>query len=107
MKKKVSVHELKKYCEAHRPRKISFNSENQSWFCASDPCKVDLTFQNMQVFDNPNMVCLKSGANTLYFDRVHHAEIETDGHFWTVFTIFCGERGKQTPEVTYKLLADE
>ncbi len=102
----MSVYELKKYCAEHKPQKISYNTENQSWYRVSDPCKIDLTFQNMMVFENPNLVCLKSGSNMLYFDRVHHAEIDTDEHFWTVFTIFCGEFGKQAPEITYKLIAD-
>ena len=106
MKKKVSVYELKKYCELHKPQRISYNTENQSWYRVSDPCKIDLTFQNMMVFENPNLVCLKSGSNMLYFDRVHHAEIDTDVAIGTAFTIFCGERGNRAPEVAYRLLAD-
>ena len=93
MKKIVSVKELKEYCENHKPQQISFYTENQSWYCVSDPCKFKLSFPVMLICENPNMICLKSGANTLCFDRVRCVEIDTEMTvIGTVFTVFCGGR---------------
>ena len=92
MKKIVSVKELKEYCENHKPQQISFYTENQSWYCVSDPCKFKLSFPIMLIYENPNLICLKSGANTLTV-------------IGTVFTVFCGGRNDKEQEITYTLLA--
>lgn len=106
MKKIVSVKELKEYCENHKPQQISFYTENQSWYCVSDPCKFKLSFPIMLICENPNMICLKSGANTLCFDRVRCVEIDTEMTvIGTVFTVFCGGRNDKEQESTYTLLA--
>ena len=36
MKKKLSVRELKRYCEEHKPHCIYFKTENQAWYRTSD-----------------------------------------------------------------------
>jgi len=100
------VKELKEYCENHKPQQISFYTENQSWYCVSDPCKFKLSFPVMLICENPNMICLKSGANTLCFDRVRCVEIDTEMTvIGTVFTVFCGGRNDKEQEITYTLLA--
>jgi hypothetical protein len=52
------------------------------------------------------MICLKSGANTLCFDRVRCVEIDTEMTvIGTVFTVFCGGRNDKEQETSYTLLA--
>ena len=106
MKKIVSVKELKEYCENHKPQQVSFYTENQSWSRASDPCKIKMSFPIMLICENPNLICLKSGANTLSFDRVKFVEIDTESTvLGTLITVFCGEFGKSGYDITYTLIA--
>lgn len=106
MKKKVTVRELKEYCDKNKPHCVQFFTDNQLWYRASDPCKIRMTFPIMLIFENPNLICLKSGANTISFDRVKFIEIDTDiTMLGTVFTVFCGEFGKEGYDTTYTLIA--
>lgn len=89
--KKLSVRELKRYCEEHKPHCIYFKTENQAWYRTSDPCKLDMAFSIMLICENPNLICLKSSGNTLSFDRVKSIEVDTDASILgTVITIFVG-----------------
>lgn len=84
MKKKLSVRELKRYCEEHKPH------------CA---------FSIMLICENPNLICLKSSGNTLSFDRVKSIEVDTDASILgTVITIFCGDFNTAEHDITYKLV---
>lgn len=105
MKKMVTVAELKKYCMANKPASIQFSTENQDWYKVSDPCKVNMSFPIMLIYENPNLVCLKSGANTMCFDRIKSVEIDTDlTVLGTVFTLFCGDFGSDKHDITYRLV---
>lgn len=106
MRKQVSVKELKEYCERNKPHQITYYSENQNWYRVSDPCKLRMRFPIMLVCENPNLICLKSEAGTVCFDRVRYAEIDTEATLLgTVLTIFCGGSGVVEPEITYVLVA--
>lgn len=102
MKKTVTIRELKEYCTVHKPSCIRFSTENQSWYKVSDPCKVCMSFPIMLIYENPNLICLKSGSNTLSFDQVKFVEIDTGlTVLGTVFTLFCGDAGQ---DITYRLI---
>lgn len=92
MKKQLTVGELRAYYACKKPKELSFCSENQAWYTVSAPCKFGLSFQTMLVYENPNIVCLKSSnGSTISFDRVKYAEIDTDATvLGTVLTLFCG-----------------
>ena len=106
MKKTVSVKELKEYCTKKKPNKVIFYTENQTWYRVSDPCKVQLSFPVMLIFENPNLICLKSGQNTVMFNRVKFAEIETDATvLGTLITVFCGDFNSDGYDISYTLIA--
>lgn len=106
MKKRLSMFDLKKYMNEHTPRKITYCSENQSWYRDSDPCKIRMHFPIMLICENPNLICLKSGTNTLCFDRIQSVEIDTEATvLGTILTVCCGESGAREPEITYRLIA--
>ena len=90
MKKKLTIRELKDYYACNQPREISFWTENQPWYHASDPCKLRCTFPVMTICENPNLICLKSGSDTLSFGSVRFAEIDTETTaLGSVLTLFC------------------
>lgn len=106
MKKTMSVGEFKSYCEANRPQYILFYTENQSWYCVSDPCKIKMSFPIMLICENPNIICLKSGNNTLSIDRVKAVKIDTDSSvLGTIITAFCGNADMDGYEIAYTLVA--
>lgn len=88
---KVSVSELRDYFEKHRPKQIIFTSENQSWYDAAAPCKVELIFSTARVSLNPALLVLESAAGTLCLDRVRFAEIDCKSSvLGTVIQVHCG-----------------
>lgn len=106
MRKQVSVKELKEYCERNKPRQITYYSENQTWYRVSDSCKLMMHFPAMLIYENPNLICLKSRTSTIYFDQVRFAEIDTETTvLGTIFTLFCGGPSATAPESTYILIA--
>lgn len=105
MKKIMSVRELKKYCEDSKPHKIIFCTENQSWYSTAEPCKIKMSFPIMLIFENPNLICLMSGSNTLSLDRVKYAEINTGTSvLGDVVTVFCGDFNSDKCDITYTLV---
>ena len=96
MKKTVSVGEFKEYCDSHSPQKFSIHSVDQEGYCAADPLKFALAFPRVLIYENPNVICLKSGENTVRLDFVRRVEINTgNSATGTIFTVFCGDgRGK-------------
>lgn len=70
------------------------------------PMQIQVVIPGYVDMREPNMICLKSGANTLCFDRVRCVEIDTEMTvIGTVFTVFCGGRNDKEQEITYTLLA--
>lgn len=107
MNKTVSVREFRAYCEKNRPHHILFYTENQIWYRASDPCKIKMSFPIMLICENPNIICLKSGNNTLSIDRVKEVKIDTESSvLGTVITIFCGDANADNYEIAYTLVAE-
>lgn len=106
MKKTVSIRELKEYYSVNKPHYVLFQTENQDWYTAADPCKLKMSFQIMLINENPNLICLKSGVNTLSIDRVKCVEIDTGATvLGTVLKVFCGDFGSDSYETTYTLIA--
>ena len=69
------------------------------------PCKFNLSFSDIMVFENPNLVCLGAGDDTVLFDRVIGAEINTKkSEPGAVFTVFCGDFLKKNHCVAYTLV---
>ena len=106
MKKKVTVRELIDYYSRNKPKEISFSTENQPWYRVADPCKIKCTFPIMMIFENPNIVCLKSGGNSVCFDRVKFAEVDTDATvLGTVLRLFCeSPAGASDSDASYILV---
>lgn len=105
MKKLVSIRELKEYCTANKPQNVLFHTENQDWYKAADPCKLRMSFPVMLINENPNLICLKSGANILSIDQVQCVEIDTDSTvLGTVLRVYCGDFGSSSHSITYTLI---
>ena len=106
IKKKITVGELKSYYASKKLSTVRFSTENQKWYRVSDPCKVNLSFSAMLITENPNLICLKSGVNTICFDRVKFVEIDTESSvLGTIITLFCGDFGSNDYDITYRLVA--
>lgn len=105
MKKRVSVRELKGYCEKNSPNQVTYYSENQERFTGIGLCKLRLHFQVVLIYENPNQVCLKSGASSICFNNVRFAEIDTESTvLGTILTLYCGGSRSAEPSVAYTLV---
>lgn len=106
MKKQVSVRELKDFCERNPPNQVTYYTENQTYYNASnDLCKLRLHFQVVLIYENPNLVCLKSGASSVCFNGVRFAEIDTESTvLGTILTLYCGNSKASKGAETYTLI---
>lgn len=105
MKKRVSVRELKAYCERNSPNQVTYCSENQADCKSSGLCKLRLHFQVVLICENPNQVCLKSGANSMCFNEVRFADIDTESTvLGTILTLYCGNAKASKPSEAYTLI---
>jgi len=107
MGEKLSIRAFKEYCACHKFDEIFFSTENQDWYRASDPCKIQMSFKIMLISENPSLVFLKSDAGTLCFDRVRYVEINsTKTVLGTTIHVYCGGVGNASPEISYILVAE-
>lgn len=106
MKKIVNIRGLREYIAHNQVNSVQFYTENQQWYRTSDPCKIRMVFKVMLIYENPNLICLKSGQNTVSFDSVKSVEIDTETTvLGTILTLFCGDFNSEGYEATYKLIA--
>ena len=76
MKVRLSVKELRNYFERRNQFTVIFNSENQEWYWVADPLKIRMVFSKVKVLENPNIVYLIDGNNSIGLAQVSHAEID-------------------------------
>ena len=105
MKKQVSVRELKDFCERNSPNQITYYTENQTCDTAGGLCKLRLHFQVVLIYENPNQVYLKSGMNSVCFNGVRFAEIDTESTvLGTILTLYCGSPRSSKPAAAYTII---
>ena len=107
MKKRISVSELVEYLRQNQPTSVIFHAENQAWYSRPEyTLNFRTVFPSILAFDNPSLVCLKSGNNQVSFTKIKYAEIDTDATiFGTLITLFCGDFSKPGYDVSYTLIA--
>ena len=106
MRKSMSVSELKRYYEGRNVRRILFCSENQSCDNVENPMKVNIAFTSMLVACNPNVICLKSGDNTLHFEKVKCIYLDADrSPLGTVLDIVCGDSNTRENDIKRRFCA--
>ncbi len=76
MKVRLPVKELRNYFERRNQFTVIFNSENQEWYWVADPLKIRMVFSKVKVLENPNIVYLIDGNNSIGLTQVSHAEID-------------------------------
>ena len=105
MRRVMSVGELKRYYEGRSVRQILFCTENQSWDNVANPMKVNMAFTSMLMACSPNVICLKSGENTLHFEKVKRIYLDTDrSPLGTVLDIVCGDSNTRGNDIKYTLI---
>jgi hypothetical protein len=98
MKKKMLVRELKEYCSKHKLNGVLFDSYNQDWYHVSNPVKIKMCFSIMLIYENPNLICLKSKECTMSIDQVECVEIDTEeAALGVLLQVHC-------PNITYTLI---
>lgn len=105
MREIMSVGELKRYYDLRNPRQILFCTVNQAWNKVDDPMKAVLTFTSMVMACNPNVICLKDGENTLWFERVKRIIVDSDrSPLGIVLDIVCGDSASKENDVHYTVI---
>ena len=109
MRKRVTVKELASYCKSKNPREIIYNTENQSGWDCLDTIRVEMNFRDMKVFENPNLVLLRSDSGEVLIDQVDFAELDSGSCvLGDIITVFCGSNingHRGVPRSAYTLVA--
>lgn len=96
------VSEVKEYFNKNKPSKIIFMSENQDDPDFADPIVLSLTFSSIIIGQNPNVVYMTDGNNSLRINMVSGFNIREDPTaIGAEVDIVCRCNGK---ERTYTLL---
>lgn len=105
MREIMSIGEFKRYYENRRPKQILFCTANQVWNKVDDPMKAVLSFTTMLMACNPNVICLKSGDNSIWFERVKNITVDSDRTpLGTVLDIVCGDSVGKENDVHYTVI---
>lgn len=106
MRKNMSIWDLKRYFEGRSPRKILFCIENQMWDTVENPINANLIFTSMIMAGNPNVICLKNGDNTLWFERVKRIIVDTDrSPLGVTLDVVCGDSMSKENDTHYTIIA--
>lgn len=101
----MSIGELKRYYECRSCKRIIFCSENQEWGKVENPMKVNMSFTSMLMACNPNVICLKSGDNTVHFEKVKCVYLDADmSPLGTIIDVVCGDNNTQENDIKYTLI---
>jgi len=97
---------LQDYLAKHKPKEFILWSENQNGYDIADPCKLNLSFEIMLTSENPRMICLKDGSNSVHFTHVKSVEcIENSSVLGTIINIVCRNPSVARGDVSYTVLA--
>lgn len=100
------IKEFREFIARRRPKTISFLTENQDEFDIADPCVLQLSFTNMLVHENPNVIYLTGGASSMRIDRVKYVQFtEKPTPIGVLIKIICGCPGSRSGVSTYTLIA--
>ena len=90
----------------HKPKVISFLSQNQDQFDVSNPCLLQLSFTHILISKNPSVIYLTEGVNSLRLDRVKYAEFsEKITPIGSLIKIYCCDPNKCNGEAVYTIIA--
>ena len=97
----MTVSQFKRYIGTVPYSRIIFCSDNQNWDHVGSPINLCLTFGVLSVTLNPNIICLKSGDNTVCFERIK--SVDTDvSVLGVVINVICED---DAGEICYTLVA--
>ena len=66
----TKVSEFKEYLKEHKPNKIIFMSERQNEYDIADPLVMSLTISSLLVGQNPNVIYMTDGINSLRLNMI-------------------------------------
>lgn len=99
------IKEFQEFIARCKPKTISFLSENQDGFNIADPCVLQLSFTNMLIHENPNVIYLTGGASSMRIDRVMCVQFsEESTPIGFLVKIVCGCPGSRSSVSTYTLI---
>lgn len=98
--------EFREFMRRYQPTTLWFLSENQKNFAVAEPCVFQLCFTNMFIHENPNVIFLKGGENSMRLERVKSVEFdENETMVGALIIIRCKNPMSSTGESTYTIIA--
>lgn len=100
------IRKFQEFIARCKPKNISFLSENQDEFDVANPCVLQLSFTNMLIHENPNVIYLTGGASSMRIDRVKYVQFsEKPTPIGFLIKVVCGCHGNRSGVSTYTLIA--
>ncbi len=100
----LNLTEFKNYITEKRPKEIIYNDENNSdymqgierrCYSIAQPLHMSLTFDNILITTNPNIVQLQSKSGKMRFNYINKVSIDTDDCLLgDIVTLYCNADGK-------------
>lgn len=100
------LNDFKEFMRRRKPTTLSFLTENQDDFDVADPCVLQLSFSNMLIHENPNVIYLTGGASSMRLDRVKSVEVnEQATPIGVLIRVHCKNPNIRSGESVYTIIA--
>nr|DAX24615.1 MAG TPA: hypothetical protein [Caudoviricetes sp.] len=98
--------DFKEFMKRCKPATLSFLTENQDDFDVAEPCVLQLSFTNMLIHENPNVIYLTGGASSMRLDRVKSVEFsEKATPIGALIRVHCKNPNARSGESVYTIVA--
>ena len=104
----LNIVEFNNYIKRKRPQVIIYDDENNSdyiqgaecrCYSITQPLRMSLTFDNMLIAQNPNIIHLSGKCGTIAFNYVQKISLDSNCLLGDIITLYC-QVGKNTTAYT-------
>ena len=97
---------LKRFLDKKQLKKVIFTSENQKWYDDYDPCKLELSFDEMIILESSNVIFLRSGNNILSLSDIKSVRRSYEAMpLGILITVTCEDKYGLSKAKSYILIA--
>ena len=75
MRENLTIYELKKYYEEHKPTAIYFLTNEQEWSDTADSLKLKIAFNQITIVQNPKLIYLTNGSAQMHMNQIRRIRL--------------------------------
>lgn len=101
---KMSVCEFKNQLSTTPPHRVIFDSINWDSDDTDETMRINLDFESIKIYLNPNTIFLKSPYSSVWLRKVKYIESEDDSMLGEAYNVVCGGSCPDAPVKSYRIV---